>query len=65
MSVTIMEALQNADYNLQNNGNIGLAFAKEQVKNAVGLLDKGYTLETSVDDLIEEHNGLENVPEKV
>lgn len=44
MSVSIIEALQNADYNLQNNGSIGLVLAKAQLHNAVVLLEKGYSI---------------------
>jgi hypothetical protein len=38
MSVTILEALQNADYNLTNNpGGLGLVVARDQLHNAVGI----------------------------
>jgi hypothetical protein len=63
MSVSIMEALQNADYNLRNNGGIGAMFAKEQVHNATVLLDKGYDIWTNVDALIEKYGSVEDVPE--
>ena len=64
MAVSILEALQNADINLQNNGLFGLALAKEQVHNAVKLLDKGYDLGEEVEPLIEKYGTIENVPEK-
>ena len=38
-----MEALQNADYNLRNNGELGAILAKEQLHNATVLLDKAMT----------------------
>jgi len=47
MSVNILEALQNADYNLQNNASFYsfcLEIAKSQLHNATVLLDKGYDI---------------------
>ncbi len=64
MSVTISEALWNADYNLQNNGLIGLNLAKEQLHNAVELLGKGYDLEDKIEPLLEEYGEVEKVPIK-
>ena len=63
MSVSILEALQNADCNLRENGKIGVMFAKEQLHNATTLLEKGYDLYTEVEPLLEEHGDVENVPE--
>lgn len=37
MSVTILETLQNADYNIRKNGQIGAMLAKTQLHNAVTL----------------------------
>jgi hypothetical protein len=64
MSVSILEALQNADYNIQNNGALGLTIAKLQLHNAVTLLEKGYKLHEQVENLLETYGTLENVPEK-
>ena len=64
MSVSILEALQNADYNLRENGPIGLFVAKEQLHNAVELLEKNYSLHDLVEPLIEQYGDVENVPEK-
>lgn len=67
MSVTIIEALQNANYNLDNVKTIGmviLPLAKEQLNNAVELLQKGYGLEDEVEPLLEEYGSIDNVPEK-
>lgn len=65
MSVTILEVLQNARYNLSKAGHpvqrdIGL----NQLKNAVGLLEKGYDLNDVFDHIIEMHDDIESVPEK-
>lgn len=64
MSVSILEALQNADYNIQNNGSVGAMFAKEQLHNAVTLLEKGYGLDDEVEPLLEKHGKVSEVPEK-
>jgi hypothetical protein len=63
MAVTILEALQNADYNLQQNGGIGAMIAKEQVHNAVVLIEKGYDLNEEIEPLLDTHGEVENVPE--
>lgn len=62
MSVSIMEALMNADYNIQKNGALGLMLAKDQLHNAVELLQKGYELIEQVEPLLEAHGSVENVP---
>ena len=63
MSVSIIEALQNADYNLKNNNPIGIMMAKEQVHNATVLLDKGYDIWTEVEPLLEKYGNIDSVPE--
>lgn len=67
MAVTILEALQNANYNLDNvrkAGMVLLPLVKEQLNNAVVLLEKGYGLYTEVEPLLEKYEDVENVPEK-
>jgi len=67
MATTILEALHNANYNLDNMETIGIALlplVKGQLNNAVSLLDKGYDLEDEVDTLIEKHGDLNSVPHK-
>ena len=66
MSVSIMEALQNANYNLDNVARMPmlLPMVKEQLNNAVTLLDKGYSIWDEVEPLLEEFGSVENVPEK-
>ena len=63
MSVSIMELLQNADYNLRNHGGLGAMLAKEQLHNATVLLDKGYNIWTEVEPLLEKYETVEDVPE--
>lgn len=66
MSVSIMEALQNANYNLDNAVNMPmlLPMVKEQLNNAVTLLDKGYDIWDEVEPLLEKYGSVEDVPEK-
>ena len=67
MAVTILEALENANYNLDNVAKLGmglLPLVKEQLNNAVVLLEKGYGLNTEVEPLLEKYGDVENVPEK-
>lgn len=44
MALTIMEVLQNANYNLQNTGPFGREIGKEQLKNAMDQLEAGKEL---------------------
>ena len=66
MSVSIIEALQNANHNLDNLKSMPmlLPMVKEQLNNAVTLLDKGYGIWDEVEPLLEKYGSVENVPEK-
>ena len=67
MSVTIIEALENAEMNLENIKRIGLVILpmiQEQLHNAVVLLDKGYDIEDEVEPLLEQYGSVEDVPDK-
>lgn len=65
MAVTILETLQNADYNLQNTGvGFGIILAKEQVHNATMLLEKGYSIYDEVEPLIDKYVSVDEVPLK-
>lgn len=66
MSVTILEALQNANMNLDNLKMMGMGFLpipKEQLNNAVVLLEKGYSIDEEVEPLLEKHGDIESVPD--
>lgn len=66
MSVTILEALMNAEMNLDNVRVLGVSIipiAREQLHNAIVLLDKGYKPETEVDPLLEQFGSVEDVPD--
>jgi len=61
---TVFEALQNAKYNLIEPYAITVTIAREQVYNAVSLLEKGYDLNTEIEPLLEKYDTIDNVPEK-
>ena len=63
MAVSILEALQNAEYNF-NGIQFQHAIAKRQLHNAVALLDKGYSPYDEIEPLLEEYGDVENVPDK-
>jgi len=65
MSVSILEALQNADLNMDNAMKMPmlLPLVKEQLHNATVLLDKGYDIWTLVEPLLDKYGSVENVPE--
>lgn len=66
MAVTILEALQNAKINLIDNRHsiFASAIGREQLSNAVELLEKGYSVYDEVDPLLEKYGNAESVPEK-
>ena len=63
---SIREALQNANYNLDNVAKVGLfllPIVKGQLNNAVTLIEKGYGLETDIEETLEKYGGLDSVPD--
>lgn len=66
MSVTILEALQNARCNLIDNRGVGIAWSlgKMQLDNSIILLEKGYSIDDLVDPLLDEYGDAMSVPEK-
>ena len=68
MSASVLEALQNAEINIENVKRLGvgiLPLAQGQLHNAVALLEKGYGIYDEVEPLLEKYGTVENVPEKV
>ena len=63
MSVTILDAIRNADYNLRNNMPLALPIARNQLRNAVVFLEKGYGLGENIDQLLEKYPNPEFAPE--
>ena len=67
MSVSILEALISAQYNLNNLPKVGmglLPIIKEQLGNSITLLDKGYGIHEHVEPLLEKYGNADSVPEK-
>lgn len=66
MSVTILECLENAYFNLceQKIPGISDVIGKEQLRNAVDLLNKGYSPNEEVEPLVDKHGSIQNVPYK-
>ena len=69
MPVSILEALQNANANLENVQRMGpigmrlLPMAKSQLQNAVTLLEKGYPLEHLVEPILEQYESVDKAPD--
>ena len=66
MAVTILEALQNAQYNLDNTKTMPslMYVVKQQMKNSITLLEKGYSASDLVEPLLDKYGDAESVPEK-
>lgn len=64
MSVSILEALMNAQHNL---GVTALPFQRaiglDQLNNAIGLLEKGYSIHTEVEPLLDKYGSIDGVPD--
>lgn len=59
---SIIESLRNAEYNLQF-GDLSLNLVREQLHNAVELLDKGYSIYTQIEPLLDEYGSVDDVPD--
>jgi len=66
MSVTIIECLQNANYNLKNIAKMPmlLPMVQEQLNNGIALLEKGYGIYEEVEPLLEYYGNVDDVPDK-
>jgi hypothetical protein len=71
-SASILETLQEAHYNLhgavQSNSTDSfeskfVIIAKEQIYDAITLLEKGYGIHEMIDPLIDKYGSVENVPD--
>lgn len=65
--VSILDALQCAEINLENTKRVGigiLPFAQSQLSNALRLLEKGYDVYDEIDEIIEQYGSIENAPKK-
>lgn len=62
---TVLEALQNAQINvkqLPKTGLFTLPLIQSQLENAITLLEKGYDIEEDIEEIIDQHGSLEDVP---
>jgi len=67
MSVSVLECLQNAEFNLDNMAGVipGVReIAIQQLHNGVTLLEKGYGVDDEVDPLLDQYGDVEAVPDK-
>jgi len=66
MSVSILECLQNANYNLETVVKVPklLPMLIKQLNNAIVLLEKGYGIYDEVEPLLEKFGSVNNVPKK-
>lgn len=66
MAVTIIECLQNARANIDTAQRMPqlMPLVKDQLNNAIELLDKGYGIDDEVEPLLEKYGSVEAVPEK-
>lgn len=66
MAVTILEALQNAHFNLVEQKIPGISdrIGARQLYNAMILLEKGYSAHDEVGPLLEGYDNVDQVPEK-
>jgi len=54
---TILEALQNAEVNIDNIPKLGIlaaSLAKSQLHNALSLLEKGFELDADIEEILDE-----------
>ena len=58
--MTILDILENADYNINHDG---LTIGKEQLHNAILLINKGYNLFQDVSDLFTQFEDIDDVPD--
>jgi len=64
MAVTILDALRNAQHNFGIGLSFSTALAKEQLNNAITLLERGYDKHDEVEPLLEKYGNVNNVPTK-
>ena len=65
MAVTILEALMNVEMNIKSGNAVALVFAKEQLHNAIILLEKGYGIDAEVEPLLEKYGDVDSVPDLI
>jgi len=64
MSVSILDALRNAQHNFRDNFSTARIIAAEQLYNAINLLEKGYATHDLIEPLLQEYGNISAVPPK-
>lgn len=59
---TILDALQNARYNINAGPLITFEIGKEQINNCIILLQKGYPLDTNMNELLKKYPDINKIP---
>jgi len=62
--MTIMDWLENAEYNIGSPYPNSKLMALEQLRNAILLLAHGYSVHTNVDELISRYGSVESIPRR-
>ena len=60
--MTIMEWLENAEYNLGSPYPNSKLMASEQLRNAIFLLAQGYSVYTNIEELISRYGSIDSIP---
>ena len=60
--MTIMDWLENAEYNIGSPYPNSTLMALEQLQNAILLLGRGYSVHTNVDELISRYGSVDSIP---
>ena len=64
MAVSVIECLLGAEHNLKQGIPAIRGIAMSQLRNGLGLLEKGYGVDDEVEPLLEKYGSLEAVPHK-
>lgn len=64
MSITILDVLENAQYNFESSLFEAKLSAKNQLKNAITLLEKGYNCFEDYNEIVDKYGSVEQAPEQ-
>jgi len=59
---SVMEALENAEYNLTSG--FGTKIALSQLRNAIALLQKGYSIDDDIEEIVSEYGDIDKAPNR-
>lgn len=60
--MTIMDWLENAEYNIGSPYPNSTLIAMEQLRNAIFLLGSGYSVYTNIDELLSKYGSIDSIP---